>query len=122
MNEKSGALRVGHWCLVIVSVGVLVFGVVEVIAPSGADRLIYRSVGLASLGLGLFGGMLAHVPFRRRERWAWAALWFYPVFWVAHLAGGLPPGKDHVHQIVFVVLSLSGLLIPAREFFPPRAG
>ncbi|MEV5943210.1 hypothetical protein [Streptomyces sp. NPDC051994] len=31
--------------------------------------------------------------------------------------GGLPPGKDHVHQVVFIALSLAGLLRPVREFF-----
>ncbi|MET8809910.1 hypothetical protein [Streptomyces sp. NPDC004546] len=34
------------------------------------------------------------------------------------MAGGLPPGKDHVHQVVFIVLSLAGLLLPVRVFFP----
>lgn len=43
-------------------------------------------------------------------------LWFYPVFWLVHLVAKLPPGKDHVHQVVFIVLSLVGLLLPAREF------
>jgi hypothetical protein len=37
-----------------------------------------------------------------------------------HLVGGLPPGTEHVHQIVFIVLSLAGLLLPVREFFPRR--
>ena len=31
------------------------------------------------------------------------------------MALGLPPGKDHVHQIVFLLLAL-----PFDEFFPPR--
>jgi hypothetical protein len=30
----------------------------------------------------------------------------------------LPPGQDHIHQIVFIILSLVGLLVPVREFFP----
>jgi hypothetical protein len=45
--------------------------------------------------------------------------WFYPVFWLVHLIGQLPPGKDHIHQVVFIVLSLAGLLLPVREFFRP---
>ncbi|WP_409181028.1 hypothetical protein F9C11_31720 [Amycolatopsis sp. VS8301801F10] len=57
-------------------------------------------------------------PFRAGQRWAWFALWFYPVFWLAHLVFGLPPGTDHVHQAVFAALSLAGLLAPARSFFP----
>src|SRR5829696_6383383 len=49
-----------------------------------------------------------------------AGHWYYPLFWTAHLVGGLPPGKDHVHQVVFIILSLVGLLLPVREFFGRR--
>ncbi|GLY66822.1 hypothetical protein [Amycolatopsis taiwanensis] len=110
-------MRSGVACLAAVSLGIIGFGVVVVIAPPSGDALLYRADGLASIGLGFFGGLLAVMPFRRRERWAWFALWFYPVFWVAHLVGQLPPGKDHIHQVVFIVLSLAGLLVPVREFF-----
>ena len=78
----------------------------------------YEAIGVASIGMGLFGVMITSVAYRRRERWAWFTLWYYPVFWIAHLLGGLPPGRDHVHQIVFIVLSLGGLLLPVGEFFP----
>jgi len=113
------SVRIGWICLVLVSLGVLGFGLVEAVAPAGADSQLYRADGLASTGLGLFGGLVAFVPFRRRERWAWFALWFYPAFWVIHLVARLPPGKDHIHQVVFIVLSLAGLLLPVREFFRP---
>jgi hypothetical protein len=79
-----------------------------------------RAIGVASIGMGMFGLLITTIAYRRRERWAWFALWYYPVFWTAHLVGGLPPGKDHVHQVVFIVLSLAGLLLPVREFFPQR--
>lgn len=117
----SMRLRIGWWCLLLVSVGILVFGAVVAIAPPGADAAVYRAIGLASLGLGLFSGMTALVPFRRRERWAWYALWFFPAFWALHLIGNLPPGKDHIHQILFIMLSAGGLLVPVREFFPTRS-
>lgn len=110
-------MRVGWICLVVVSVGVLGFGAVAALVPSSGDEPLLRADGLAAVGVGLFGGLIALFPFARRERWAWFALWFYPVFWVAHLVFDLPPGKDHVHQVVFIVLSLVGLLLPAREFF-----
>lgn len=110
-------MRVGWICLVAVSLGIAGFGGVVAVVPPAGDALLYRADGLASIGVGLFGGLLALVPFRRRERWAWYALWFYPLFWVAHLAGHLPPGKDHIHQVVFIVLSLAGLLVPVRDFF-----
>jgi hypothetical protein len=79
-----------------------------------------RAIGVASIGMGFFGFLITTIAYRRRERWAWFALWYYPLFWTWHLVGGLPPGKDHVHQVVFIVLSLAGLLLPVREFFPRR--
>lgn len=118
MQRENGVVRASWICLAVVSIGILGFGIVVMVAPMGADSLLYRADGLASFGLGLFGLLLAVIPFRRRERWAWSALWFFPVFWLAHLVFGLPPGTDHVHQVVFIVLSLAGLLLPARQFFP----
>lgn len=90
--------------------GILGFGVVSAALPGSS--LLLRADGLASIGLGLFGILIAVIPYRRGERWAWYALWFYPVFWAIHLLAGLPPGKDHIHQIVFIALSLIGLLVP----------
>lgn len=105
-------------CLAVIGVGILVFGVIAVAAPPSGDEGLGRANGVASIGMGLFGLLITVVPFRRRERWAWFALWFYPAFWIVHLAARLPPGKDHVHQVVFIALSLVGLLLPVREFFP----
>jgi len=120
VQRQSASVRIGWLCLLVVSLGILIFGAVIAIVPMGADELLYRADGLASIGLGLFGALVAVIPFRRRERWSWFALWFYPVFWLCHLVGGLPPGTDHVHQIAFIVLSVAGLLIPVRAFFGPR--
>ena len=106
-------------CLSVVGVGILGFGLAA--ALSSRDPL-GRADGVALTGMGLFGLLVSVVPFRRRERWAWLVLWFYPVFWLAHLLGRLPPGKDHVHQVLFVVLSLVGLLVPIRAFWRAPAG
>lgn len=120
MRRESVSVRVGWICLVVVSAGILGFGLVAALVPIPGDALLYRADGLASIGMGLFGGLIAVLPFRRVERWAWFALWFYPLFWASHLIFGLPPGKDHIHQVVFIVLSLAGLLAPAREFFATK--
>jgi len=103
-------LRIAWICLALVGAGILGFGVVSAALPGSS--LLLRADGLASIGLGLFGILIAVIPYRRGERWAWYALWFYPVFWAIHLLAGLPPGKDHIHQIVFIALSLIGLLVP----------
>jgi hypothetical protein len=111
------AMRVGWICQTLVSAAILAFGIVVVLLPMEGGGLLLRADGLALIGVGLFGGLIAIIPFRRRERWAWWALWFYPVFWMVHLVGGLPPGKDHLHQVVFIALSLVGLLLPVRPYF-----
>ena len=122
MHERKWPLLIGRICLGIVSAGLLVFGAIVAAVPMGADVGLYRANGLATFGLGLFGGLLALVPYWRVERWAWYALWFYPLFWAAHLIGQLPPGTDHIHQVVFIALSLTGLLVPVRIFFPRAKG
>ena len=117
MRRETVYLRVGWICLVVVGVAILAFGVIAATVPMSGDERLMQADGVASIGVGLFGVLITLIPFRRRERWAWFALWFYPAFWVVHLVGGLPPSKDHVHQVVFIVLSLAGLLLPVREFF-----
>ena len=120
--NKPLTLRIGWISLAAVSLAILVFGAVVAAVPMGGDAGLYRANGLASIGLGLFGTLIVLVPYRRRERWAWFALWFYPIFWAVHLAGNLPPGTEHIHQAVFIALSLIGLLLPVRAFFPGRSG
>jgi len=107
--------------LTINGVSILVFGLIATAWPGSSDPPSLRAIGVASIGMGLFGVMITALAYRRRERWAWFTLWYYPVFWIAHLLGGLPPGQDRVHQIVFIVLSLAGLLIPIGKFFPRGA-
>ena len=97
-------VQIGWICLAIVSLAILVFGVVVAVVPTGGDAALYRADGLASTGLGLFGTLIVLVPYRRIERWAWCALWFYPVFWWPTSWRNLPPGTDHIHQVVYIAL------------------
>lgn len=116
MLRTAVAMRVGWICLLLVGIGILGFGLGA--ACFSSDPLL-RADGVALTGFGLFGIVVTLIPFRRGERWAWLLLWFYPVFWLVHLLGTLPPGTDHVHQIVFVALSLAGLLVTGRAFWRP---
>ena len=122
MTQRASVQFVTAWIsLAIIGLAILVFGLIVTLVPTSSDPPYLRAIGVASIGMGLFGLLITTIAYRRRERWAWFALWYYPVFWTAHLVGGLPPGKEHVHQVVFIVLSLAGLLLPVREFFP-RSG
>jgi uncharacterized membrane protein HdeD (DUF308 family) len=123
MRKRERVLFKIAWVLLaITGVAILVFGLIATVWPASSDRLSLQAVGVASIGMGLFGVMITAMAYRRRERWAWFTLWYYPIFWIAHLLGGLPPGQEHVHQIVFIVLSLVGLLLPVGEFFPRGVG
>jgi hypothetical protein len=120
-QRTSVLLKIGWISLSIIGLAIVVFGLIATALPTPPSEPPYlQAIGVASIGMGMFGFLISTIAYRRRERWAWFALWYYPLFWTIHLLGGLPPGKEHVHQIVFIVLSLAGLLLPVREFFPPR--
>lgn len=104
--------------LALNGIAILVFGIIIAALLGPGDASYLRADGVASIGMGLFGTLIAAIPYRRLERYAWWTLWYYPLFWLAHLLGGLPPGQDHIHQVVFILLSLLGLLVPLRGFFP----
>ncbi len=123
MMKREGALFKIAWvALAITGVAIFVFGLIVTVWPGSSNPSFLRAIGVASIGMGFFGVMITVIAYRRTERWAWFTLWYYPVFWSAHFLGGLPPGQDHIHQIVFIVLSLVGLLIPVNEFFPRGVG
>ena len=121
MTQRDSVLFKSGWIsLAIIGLAILIFGLIVTVVPTSSNPPYMRAIGVASIGMGLFGLLITTIAYRRRERWAWFALWYYPLFWTAHLVGGLPPGKEHVHQIVFILLSLAGLLLPVREFFGRR--
>lgn len=118
-NEKL-RFRLAWIALLLSGVAVLGFGLIVVVLPN-PDAAYLRAIGAASIGMGLFGVTITLTAFRQRERWAFFVLWYYPLFWTAHLVGNLPPGKDHIHQVVFILLSLAGLLLSADHFFTRKA-
>jgi uncharacterized membrane protein HdeD (DUF308 family) len=118
LQPASIRFKIAWISLTIIGVAIFVFGLLVTVWPGSSDTLFLRTIGVASIGMGLFGVMITVIPYKRRERWAWFTLWYYPIFWLAHFLGGLPPGQDHIHQIVFIILSLVSLLISVSEFFP----
>jgi hypothetical protein len=123
MMKPEGILFKISWIsLALTGATIFVFGLIVSVWPGSSNSLYLRAIGVASIGMGLFGVMITVIPYRHREQWAWFTLWYYPVFWCAHLLGGLPPGQDHIHQIVFIVLSLVSLLLSFSTFFPNGMG
>ena len=117
LGLKGTRFKIAWILLAMTGVAIFGFGLIVVVWPGSSNPSFLQAIGVASMGMGIFGVLITVIPYRRRERWAWFALWYYPAFWMAHLLGGLPPGQDHVHQIVFIIISLAGLLLPLNEFF-----
>jgi hypothetical protein len=124
LQQETRLLKFGWMLLLATGIGILGFGIIATAYPQIAGLpteeeglLLLRAIGVATTGMGIFGVMITLRAYRRKEKWAWFTLWYYPIFWTMHLVWGLPPGNDHIHQIVFIVISLLGLLLPVRQFF-----
>lgn len=79
--------------------------------------------GLSDLGVGFFLVVISLFAYRQGQRWAWYALWFVPVWFLAWVALSLTLPSDAQVKllpplIVIIVLSIVGLLLPFRKFFP----
>jgi hypothetical protein len=120
IQQQTRLLKIS-WILLLASgIGILGFGIIVTAYPQiggHTEEGLLRAIGVATTGMGIFGIMITLEAFRRNEKWAWFTLWYYPIFWTIHLVGELPPGNDHIHQIVFIVISLLGLLLPVRQLF-----
>lgn len=80
-----------------------------------------RVLGLTLIGFGVFAMAVASVPFRRGERWAWYVSLYIPVYLTAIAANNLINGGGFWLQfVVFLIISLLGLLLPYRKFFPRK--
>ncbi len=96
---------------------------------SGLSATGGQVTGSFLIGMNVFGVAIILKAFRRGERWAWYILWFYPVLWISHfIVLGLQGHWSDVgvfdldvDEIVpLVILSLIGLLLPYRKFFPKK--
>ncbi|MFF3911743.1 hypothetical protein ACFYZJ_38810 [Streptomyces sp. NPDC001848] len=68
MQHSSARMKAAWICLLIASVGILIFGVVAAVAPGAGDEQLMRAGGVAATGMGLFGVLITLLPFRRGER------------------------------------------------------
>jgi hypothetical protein len=75
------------------------------------------ALGTALVGFNILALVMAVVPYRRYERWAWFTLWLLPLQWVSQFVF-LP----EVPYLVLAVLTAAGLLLPYRGFFSRAEG
>lgn len=81
--------------------------------------------GLSDLGFAFFLIVISLTAYRLGQKWAWYAFWFVPIyflFWII-LSSTLPgSAKSSLTPplIMMIILSLAGLLLPFRKFFPKK--
>ena len=74
---------------------------------------IMGALGIASVGFNIFALVMALIPYRRYERWAWYALWLLPLMWLSQFV--LAP--DLYYYLVLAIITTVGLILPYRRFF-----
>jgi uncharacterized membrane protein YozB (DUF420 family) len=71
------------------------------------------ALGLTWAGFNIIALVLALIPFRRGERWAWYTLWMLPLLWLSLFA--LAP--DLRLYLALAIVTTLGLIMPCRRFF-----
>ena len=73
-QRDSSALSETAWIsLAIVGLAILVFGLLTALMPASGGAPYLRAIGVASIGMGLFGVLITTIAYRGRERWAWGS-------------------------------------------------
>lgn len=78
------------------------------------EVLQLRMQGTAVLGMVLFSLFITYGGFRLGQRWAWYALWYWPVFFILHIMAF----DTWIPDLPLAILSGIALLLPYRRFFP----
>ena len=81
--------------------------------------------GLSDLGFAFFLIVISLTAYRMAQKWAWYTFWFIPGYFLAWIAlsSTLSPASQSSllpPLIIIIVLSLAGLLLPFRKFFPKK--
>lgn len=85
----------------------------------------FRGGGLSDLGFAFFLIVISMTAYRLGQKWAWYAFWFVPAYFLSWIGISLTlPSESSSSLIlpltVFIILSLVGLLLPLRKFFPRK--
>jgi hypothetical protein len=81
--------------------------------------------GLSDLGFAFFLIVISLFAYRQGQKWAWYSFLFVPAYFTAWIFLSLPlPTASQssliTPLIVITALSLTGLLLPIRKFFPKK--
>ena len=83
----------------------------------------FRCGGLSDVGFAFLLTAISVTAYKRGEKWAWYTFWAIPAFFLSFVglsltfegsASLIPP------LMVIIILSLLGLLLPFKKFFPSK--
>lgn len=85
----------------------------------------FRSGGLSDLGVAFFIIAISVFAYRKGEKWSWYAFWFVPTFFLTFIVLSLALPTDSQSTlipplVVFTLISILGLLLPIKNFFPKK--
>jgi hypothetical protein len=84
-----------------------------------AITFLLQLAGGILLGFGVFVVAVSYVPYRKFERWAWYVMWILPILLTISVVGDYAKGGEGwITATVLDFVSLAGLLLPFRKFFP----
>jgi hypothetical protein len=91
---------------------------------AGEQAFVYPIIyGYRSVALGIFVAVLARKGFRRGERWVWYIFLTQPVSYALGVINLLIDNRlafAWIEEFLFLVVTLLGLLLPYRKFFPKK--
>jgi hypothetical protein len=126
INEKYGWVVFLFLGLLWLVVGLTEVFIVEALAEEETFRLTGMSLGLLKTSWSFFLLAVTLTGYRKGEKWAWYTLWLAPILLLSQGIFNsvfLGDFNEMLRWIPTTTISLLGLLLPFRKFFPrePRS-
>lgn len=77
---------------------------------------VLRMRGTLVFGMVLFSLFITYGGFRLGQRWAWYALWYWPLFFIVQSAAF----DAWIPNLPLTILSIVALILPYKKFFPRK--
>ncbi len=93
--------------------------------PNVMDQitLLYQFMGLYMFGTTSSAAIIALLPYRKGEKWAWytqlviGGIALFGQLVLVYIAGNLLPAYMLPFNIILIILWLIGIILPIKEFF-----
>ena len=93
--------------------------------PNVMDQItiLYQFMGLYMFGTTSSAAIIALLPYRKGEKWAWytqlviGGIALFGQLVIVYIAGNLLPAYMLPFNIILIILWLVGIVLPVKEFF-----